>query len=172
MGERMSEKMKKKRDQLENHRPVGEFDAEIRVLIADLSTEDGSLLRCLQRIQEHFGYVPESSIGVIGELCNVSRAEVFGVLTYYSDLRTDPPAAVSVRICGAEACQSVGSRQLDKDWHSVQAKDFAQDSVETHEVFCLGNCALGPAAMINGELLGRVTPEIISEHVQSLLAKS
>lgn len=168
----MSEKMKKKPDHVENRRPEGEFDAEIRVLIADLSTEDGSLLRCLQRIQEHFGYVPESSIGAIGELCNVSRAEVFGVLTYYSDLRTDPPAAVSVRICGAEACQSVGSRQLESEWHSVQEKEFAQASVETHEVFCLGNCALGPAAMINGELLGRVSSEVISERVQTLLAKS
>ena len=168
----MNEKIKKKRDQVENRRLEGEFDAEIRVLIAELSQEEGSLLRCLQRIQEHFGYVPEPSIGVIGELCNVSRAEVFGVLTYYSDLRTDPPAAVSVRICGAEACQSVGSRQLDKEWHSLQAKDFAQASVETLEVFCLGNCALGPAAMINGELLGRVTTKVISEHVQTLLAKS
>lgn len=168
----MNEKIKKKRDQVENRRPEGEFDAEIGVLIAELSQEEGSLLRCLQRIQEHFGYVPESSIGVIGELCNVSRAEVFGVLTYYSDLRTDPPAAVSVRICGAEACQSVGSRQLDKEWHSLKEKDFAQASVETHEVFCLGNCALGPAAMINGELLGRVTTKVISEHVQTLLAKS
>ncbi len=168
----MSETGKKKRDQVDTRRPEGEFDAEIRVLIADLSQEDGSLLRCLQRIQEHFGYVPESSIGAIGELCNVSRAEVFGVLTYYSDLRTVPPAAVSVRICGAEACQSVGSRELEGQWHHVQEQEFAHASVETAEVFCLGNCALGPAAMINGELIGRVTPEIIAEHVTSLLAKS
>lgn len=167
----MSEKIKKKRDQVESRRPEGEFDSEIRVLLADLSQEDGSLLRCLQRVQEHFGYVPTTSIGAIAELCNLSRAETFGVLTYYSDLRTDPPAAVVVRICGAEACQSVGSRQLESEWHRQQEHNFANTSVETAEIFCLGNCALGPAAMINGELMGRVTPEIISEHVRSLLAK-
>lgn len=168
----MSEKSKKKRDQVETRRPEGEFDAEIRVLLAELSREEGALLRCLQRVQEHFGYVPESGIGVIAELCNVSRAETFGVLTYYSDLRTNPPAAVAVRLCGAEACQSVGSRKLESDWHHAQEQQFAGQSVETAEVFCLGNCALGPAAMINGELLGRVTPELVSEHVRTLLANS
>jgi formate dehydrogenase subunit gamma len=168
----MSETGKKKRDQVETRRPAGEFDPEIRVLLAELSQEEGSLLRCLQRVQEHFGYVPDSSIGAIAELCNVSRAETFGVLTYYSDLRTVAPAAVVVRICGAEACQSVGSRELESEWHHIQEKDFSHASVETAEVFCLGNCALGPAAMINGELVGRVTPEVIAEHVTALLAKS
>ena len=168
----MSEHGKKKRDQVATRRPEGEFDPEIRVLLADLSQEEGSLLRCLQRVQEHFGYVPDSSIGAIAELCNVSRAETFGVLTYYSDLRTVAPAAVVVRICGAEACQSVGSRELESEWHHIQEKDFSHASVETAEVFCLGNCALGPAAMINGELVGRVNPEAIAEHVTALLAKS
>jgi formate dehydrogenase subunit gamma len=168
----MSETGKKKRDQVETRRPAGEFDPEIRVLLAELSQEEGSLLRCLQRVQEHFGYVPDSSIGAIAELCNVSRAETFGVLTYYSDLRTVAPAAVVVRICGAEACQSVGSRELESEWHHIQEKDFSHASVETAEVCCLGNCALGPAAMINGELVGRVNPEAIAEHVTALLAKS
>jgi formate dehydrogenase subunit gamma len=168
----MSETGKKKRDQVETRRPAGEFDPEIRVLLAELSQEEGSLLRCLQRVQEHFGYVPDSSIGAIAELCNVSRAETFGVLTYYSDLRTVAPAAVVVRICGAEACQSVGSRELESEWHHIQEKDCSHASVETAEVFCLGNCALGPAAMINGELVGRVNPEAIAEHVTALLAKS
>lgn len=151
---------------------VGEFDAEVRVLLADLSREDGPVLRCLQRIQEHFGYVPESEIGVIAELCNVSRAEVFGVLTYYSDLRTTPPAVVVVGLCAAEACQSVGSRELEGDWHAVQLRDFAGASVESREVFCLGNCALGPAAMINGELMGRASSGKISDRVAAILAKS
>jgi formate dehydrogenase subunit gamma len=172
MGCGVSEHGKKKRDQVATRRPEGEFDPEIRVLLADLSQEEGSLLRCLQRVQEHFGYVPDSSIGVIAELCNVSRAETFGVLTYYADLRTVPPAAILVRICGAEACQSVGSRELEVEWHNIQERSFTDASVETAEVFCLGNCALGPAAMINGELIGRVTPDVIAEHVTSLLAKS
>ena len=167
-----SGKSKRKRESAPVPKAVGQFDAEVRVLLADLSREDGPVLRCLQRIQEHFGYVPESEIGVIAELCNVSRAEVFGVLTYYSDLRTTPPADVTVGLCAAEACQSVGSRELDADWHHVASKDFAGASVEVREMFCLGNCALGPAAMVNGELIGRATSEKISDRVSVILAKS
>ena len=165
-------KSKRNRDSAPVERPVGEFDAEVRVLLADLSREDGPVLRCLQRLQEHFGYVPESEIGVIAELCNVSRAEVFGVLTYYSDLRTTPPAAVVVGLCAAEACQSVGSRELESDWHQMQSRDFAGASVEVREMFCLGNCALGSAAMINGELIARATTGKISERASAILAKS
>jgi len=153
-------------------KPAGEFDPEIRVLIAGLSQEDGSLLRCLQRVQEHFGYVPESGISVISEMCNVSRAETFGVLTYYSDLRTTQPADITVQLCAAEACQAVGSRNLEKEWHSTQESEFTNTSIETAEVFCLGNCALGPAAVINGELLGRATATKIADRVRSLTVKS
>lgn len=165
-------KSKRNRDSAPVERPVGEFDAEVRVLLADLSREDGPVLRCLQRVQEHFGYVPESEIGVIAELCNVSRAEVFGVLTYYSDLRTTPPAAVVVGLCAAEACQSVGSRELERDWHDLQSRNFAGASVESREVFCLGNCALGPAATVNGELIGRASSTKISELVSAQLTGS
>jgi len=153
-------------------RPAGKFDPEIRVLIADLSREEGSLLRCLQRVQEHFGYVPESGISVISELCNVSRAETFGVLTYYSDLRTDPPAEITVQLCAAEACQAVGSRKLEKEWHNTRELEFTNSSIETAEVFCLGNCALGPAAVVNGELLGRATAAKIADRIRTLTVKS
>jgi formate dehydrogenase subunit gamma len=153
-------------------KPAGQFDPEIRVLIADLSQEDGSLLRCLQRVQDHFGYIPESGIGVISELCNVSRAETFGVLTYYSDLRTNPPAEVTVQLCAAEACQAVGSRALEKEWHSAQEAEFSDANIETAEVFCLGNCALGPAAVVNGELMGRATAVKIADQVRSLAVKA
>jgi formate dehydrogenase subunit gamma len=163
---------KKNRNAEPIKKPVGEFDPEIRVLIADLSQEDGSLLRCLQRVQEHFGYVPESGIGVISEMCNVSRAETFGVLTYYSDLRTTQPADITVQLCAAEACQAVGSRLLEKNWHHTQVTEFSDSNIETAEVFCLGNCALGPAAVINGELLGRVTAQKIADRVRSLSVKS
>lgn len=164
----------KKRDKVVAERPVGEYDAEIRVLIGELSQQDGPVLRCLQRVHEHFGYVPESGIAVIAELCNVSRAETYGVLTYYSDLRTTPAATVTVRLCAAEACQSVGSRELEKQWHERHLRDFSEtgtNSVETQQVFCLGNCALGPAAMVNGELVGRADVDAIAELVRAGLER-
>lgn len=162
---------KKNRETPKPVQPAGEHDAEIRALLAELSKEDGSLLRCLQLLNDHFGYVPESGIGAISELCNVSRAETYGVLTYYADLRTTRPAQVTVRLCAAEACQSVGSRELEHDWKSVQSSEFGTSSVETSEVFCLGNCALGPAVLVNEELIGRATSEMIELRVRELLAR-
>lgn len=150
---------------------AGEFDQEIEILIDQLAQEPGSLLRCLQRIQEHFGYVPESGIPVIARLCNVSKAETFGVLTYYSDLVTEPPALVTVRLCAAEACQAVGSRELEHEWEGLCAREFSSNSVATKDVFCLGNCALGPAAMVNGELVGRATTSKIKTLVSSIVGK-
>lgn len=163
---------KKNREKPSTSRPVGEHDDEIRVLLAELSLEEGSLLRCLQFLNEHFGYVPESGIGVISELCNVSRAETYGVLTYYADLRTVPRAQVSVRLCGAEACQSVGSRELEHNWKELQALDFGGESVETSEVFCLGNCALGPSALVNDQQIGRTTSEILGQRVREILTRA
>ena len=109
--------------------------------------EERLILPCLQRIQHAFGYVPDDTLDPLAEFLNVTRAEVVGVLTYYHDLRRTLPPAVTVGVCVAEACQAVGARDL------VGQIDSA--AVEFAKVYCFGNCALGPAVMVNGRLLGR-----------------
>ncbi|MDP1711056.1 MAG: NAD(P)H-dependent oxidoreductase subunit E [Candidatus Nanopelagicaceae bacterium] len=116
--------------------------------------EPGPVLISLQALQEEFGYVHAEAVALVAEACNVSRADVHGVLTYYHDLRRTPPPENIVRICGAEACQSVGARELIE-----RAKKSLPSEVEVKEVFCFGNCALGPAATVNGRLVGRARME-------------
>ena len=115
------------------------------------------MLPALQRIQQVFGWVPDEAVDVIATELNVSRAEVVGVLTYYHDLRQSPPPDVHVQVCVAEACQSVGSRRLVADLE--RSYDFKlgerAGGVEFAAVYCLGNCALGPAVMVDGRLIGR-----------------
>jgi formate dehydrogenase subunit gamma len=115
------------------------------------------ILPALQRIQSVFGWVPDESVDLIAAELNVSRAEVVGVLTYYHDLRQSPPPEVHVQVCVAEACQSVGSRQLVSDLEAAYGVPLGQraDGVEFAAVYCLGDCALGPAVMVQGRLLGR-----------------
>lgn len=130
-----------------------------RAILTALPRDERLILPALQRLQEYFGYLPEGSVDVVAEELNVSRAEVVGVATYYEDLRQTPPAAVVVQVCVAEACQAEGTREL------VAAIEGAYDvtlGVETHvgtvefdKVYCFGNCALGPAVMVNGRLIGR-----------------
>ena len=139
------------------------------------------ILPALQRIQQVFGWVPDEAVDVVAAELNVSRAEVVGVLTYYHDLRQSPPPEVHVQVCVAEACQSVGSRQFVSDLEDAYGVPLGERvdeiaerggsagptaiSVELSAVYCLGNCALGPAAMVDGRLIGRCDVERIREAV-------
>lgn len=134
---------------------------DIRNLVTHFSGVEGSVLRALQTIQETFGYVPDTALDTVADICNVSRAEVYGVFTYYSDFCSTPPAPNVVKICIAEACQANGSDALVEAIKNELGLDVHTKSrsgeVEVAPVFCLGNCALGPAAMVNDQLLGRTT---------------
>jgi formate dehydrogenase subunit gamma len=131
---------------------------ETRLLEA-LPPEERLILPCLQAIQRAFGFVPEGSVDVVAEFLNVSRAEVVGVLTYYHDLRRTPPPAVAVGVCVAEACQAQGARalvgEIEREFSVTVGGENDGASIEFAKIYCFGNCALGPAVMVNGRLLGR-----------------
>ena len=126
------------------------------VVLATLREEEGPVLMALQALQKEFGYVDKEAVGLVANFFNKSRADVHGVLTFYHDLRTSPQLENQISVCVAEACQSVGSRQLEKD---VKAR-FGD---EVHDGYCFGNCALGPAAMVNGAIIGRASVEKIEK---------
>ena len=84
------------------------------ILLATLRDEKGPVLMALQLMQHEFGYVNKECVGLIAKVFNKSRAEVHGVLTFYHDLRTTPPAQHHISICVAEACQAVGAHTLVK----------------------------------------------------------
>lgn len=119
-------------------------------LFADLLGVPGALLPILQRIQERLGYVPAHFVPIVAQALNLSRAEVHGVLSFYHDLRSEPPGRHSLKICQAEACRSMGAAALTQ--HATARR------VSVEPVYCLGNCACSPAITIDGRLHGRVTP--------------
>ncbi len=122
--------------------------------------EPGPLMEILHTLQASIGWVPPEAIGLLANELNLSRAEVHGVVTFYHDFRATPPAATLVRICRAEACQSVGARALADHARDRLGIDYgetsADGSVALAQVFCFGNCALGPAVEVGGLLYGRV----------------
>lgn len=133
--------------------------------LAELHEDERLILPALQCLQRTFGFVPPGATDVIAGFLNVTRAEVVGVLTYYHDLRQSPPATVFVQVCVAEACQAQGVRELTSQIErefgvDLSAKSHSGDQshggvVEFAKAYCLGNCALGPAIMVNGRLVGR-----------------
>jgi formate dehydrogenase subunit gamma len=132
-------------------------EAQLREVVAPLAGR--GILLALQAIQEQFGFVPDGSMAVVAESENVTRAEVHGVLTYYADLRTELPAPCVVRVCVAEACQALGSRQVVADLaergYDLHGRNVI-DRIACEQVFCLGNCALGPSATVAGRIRSRV----------------
>lgn len=136
-------------------------------LLSSLPDHERLVLPALQSLQRAFGYIPDEALDLVADALNVSRAEVYGVFTFYHDLRSDPPPRTVVRLCVAEACQAQGSRELVSEVESAFGVRLGEPTsdVEIAEVFCLGNCALGPAAMIDGRLLGRCSVDRIRQAV-------
>jgi formate dehydrogenase subunit gamma len=132
--------------------------AEVRAITESSRSLRGPLLPILHTVVERFGYVSDDDIPVIADVLNLSRADVHGVVSFYHDFRRTPAPSHTVTLCRAEACQSVGAGAL----YAATAERFSEDSgVEVGEVFCLGNCALGPAGMIDGRLHGRLSSDRI-----------
>ena len=129
-------------------------------VLATTCDKPGPVLISLQALQKHFGYVHQDAIALVAEACNVSRADVHGVLTFYHDLHTSPVPQNMVHLCAAEACQAVGGRELAKALEE-------NGTVEIENVYCFGNCALGPSAMVNGKLIGRASVETLIAAVES-----
>lgn len=135
-----------------------------RAAVEPLAGERGALLEMLHTLQHQFGYVHPDAVPLLAELVNWSRAEVAGVVSFYRDLRTSPPAGPAVRVCRAEACQAVGADAL---WAHAQAS--APSGVQLADVFCLGNCALGPSVQVAGRMHGRVDAARFDALVAALL---
>lgn len=123
-----------------------------------------SLLAVLHAIQDELGYVPPDTVAPLARAMNLSRAEVHGVITYYHHFRTQPAAPVTVQLCRAEACRSMGTEALAQHIEAHTGCRFDAEhrhdaTVELESVYCLGQCALSPAMMVNGTLHARVTPQ-------------
>ncbi|MEY3496937.1 MAG: hypothetical protein RJA80_1160 [Actinomycetota bacterium] len=105
---------------------------DARKLVEPFARVEGPILIALQKIQDEFGFVDRDAVEIIAEVCNVSIAEVHGVLTYYTDFRTTPSALIDVKVCVAEACQSLGSRKLVNDVsQALNTKMHSQSVDET-----------------------------------------
>jgi formate dehydrogenase subunit gamma len=144
--------------------PLNDVDrAHVERAIAASRDQPGPLLNVLHAVQEACGYIPPGAVAIIADGLNLSRAEVHGVISFYHYFRNTPPGRHTIRVCRAEACQSMQGRALEA--HASAALDIpfhettSDGAFSLEPVYCLGNCALSPCVMIDGEIFGRVTPE-------------
>jgi formate dehydrogenase subunit gamma len=136
-------------------------------IAAALKTRPGCLLEVLHGVQAALGYIPSSTVPLVAEELNISRAEVHGVLTFYHYFRHAPPGRHTLQICRAESCQAMGAETLAEHARRRLGIDFKQTTadgtVTLEPVYCLGNCACSPAVMLDGQPHGRVTRERLDE---------
>jgi formate dehydrogenase subunit gamma len=149
-----------------------ELHSTLQGLIEKYRTLPGALMPLLHAIQESMGYVPESSYPLISKALNLSVAEVHGVVTFYHHFRTSPAGRHILQICRAESCQSMGSTALEAHAKKCLNADYhettADGALTLEPVYCLGNCALSPAVMLDEEVYGKVS----SEDLDALIAEA
>ena len=143
--------------------------AEIAAILAPHAGREGPLLPMLHALQSVYGHVPAAAHAPICETLNISRAELHGVISFYHDFREAPAGHHVVKICRSEACQAVGADAMSArvlDLLGIGWGDTTRDGRVTVEpVYCLGLCACGPAAMVDGSVRGRVSAEALVAEV-------
>ena len=133
-------------------------NATTSAIVSEFDARPELLVQILQAIVMRHGWIPEAAIRQLADELNLSRADVYGVVNFYHDFRTEPPGRHVVKICQAEACQAMGSRELTDHAQAALGTDLHGTSgdVSLESVYCLGNCACAPAVMIDNRTHGRV----------------
>jgi formate dehydrogenase subunit gamma len=137
------------------------FDIEIaRALIERKRLTPGATVPILHDLQHQFGYIDDAAVPLIADALNISRAEALGVVGFYHDFRRKPLGGRLLKLCRAESCQAMGCEDLVA--HLETRHGIVPDGRETgaglhvETVYCLGNCALSPAALLDEEPIGRL----------------
>ena len=153
------------------------FDADLaRTLIDRKRAMRGAMLPILHDLQAEFGYIDERAIPLIADALNISRAETLGVISFYHDFRRSPVDGRVLKLCRAESCQALGCEELVshlEHHHGIKVDD-ADDGAELHveSVYCLGNCALSPSALLDGAPIGRIDRDRIDAIVADAQGKT
>jgi formate dehydrogenase subunit gamma len=147
--------------------PSGSWSKErAEAIIEAHRATEGAALPILHALQEAFGYIPQDAVSLVAEALNLTRAEMHGIVTFYHDFRHAPPGRHVLRLCRAEACQSMGGDALAEAAQARLQAGWGQTTsdgeVTLEPVYCLGLCALAPAAMLDGKPVGRLDAERLS----------
>ena len=139
-------------------------------IIAGFDNRPEMLVQVLHAFMDRFGWISSDAIRQLADELNLSRADVHGVVSYYHDFRTAPTGKHVVKICEAEACQAMGSRELSEHAKIALGLDMheSNERVTLEPIYCLGNCACSPAIMVDGKTFGRVSADRFDEIVAAM----
>jgi formate dehydrogenase subunit gamma len=149
-----------------------DYDAVVQQILEAHRGVDGAALPILHAVQEEIGYIPAEVIPLIAKALNITRAEMYGVVSFYHDFRHAPAGRHVLKICRAEACQARGSDRVADAFESALGIRFGETSpdgqVTLEAVYCLGLCAAGPSAMLDHRIIARLTEAKIAPLVEEM----
>lgn len=141
--------------------------------IAQYRAVPGGLLPLLHALRARLGYIPADSVPAIAKALQLSRAEVYGVITFYHDFRDKPAGEHVLQICRAEACQAMGARELESHAKASLGIEFggttADGAITLEAVYCLGNCACSPSVRLDDQIHARVDAMRLDELLADLV---
>ena len=168
----MAKSAKSSKNELPVKPEPGLHEIKAKSVCAARGNKPDELIEILHDIQVAFGYVPDVVLPVIANALNLSRAEVYGVLTFYHEFRREPPGHHVIKVCRAEACQAMGTDKLcdhaEKHLGTKFGATSADGNYSLEAVYCLGNCALSPAILIGNQLHGKVDAKRFDDIVAKL----
>lgn len=143
-------------------------------IIAAHVSLDAAALPILHALQDAFGYIHEEAVPLVAQALNLSRAEIHGIVTFYHDFRRDPAGRHVLKLCRAEACQSMNGAQIASELLAALGISWGETTPDGHltveGVYCLGLCACAPSALFDGEPIGRISSEKLTGVVQQARA--
>jgi NADH-quinone oxidoreductase subunit E len=129
------------------------------------SQEPGSTLDMLHAVQRHFGYLEPGAVGLVAKALGVTKAQLYGVATFYTMFFFEPKPPVIARVCVNLSCHLRGAQEI---LHTLEkAAEQQHEDFEVEEVMCLGLCEQAPALLINEVAVGEVSAEQALERVQA-----
>jgi formate dehydrogenase subunit gamma len=130
-------------------------------IVAEHAHREGPLLPILHDVQKAFGHVSEDAMRDIAQALNLTRAEVYGVVSFYHDFRKEAEARPILKLCRAEACKARGVDAL------VPIAEN-QSRVKREAVYCLGLCSVGPAALVGDQVIARLDQARLSSLLEAM----
>ena len=144
----------------------------VKDILWEYEKEPGPLIPVLQRVQEAYRWLPRPALEAIAHGMNVPLSQVYGVATFYSQFHLKPRGRHVIQQCDGTACHVLGAGRiidrLETDL-GMRAGETSPDLKYTYDVvYCLGSCALAPVAMVDGRIVGNLTPEKMLDILQDL----
>jgi len=146
----------------------------VDTVVAECGRSPEAVIPILQKLQDHYRYLPELALRRVCDLTEITPAAITGVSTFYSQFRHKPVGRHIISICHGTACHVKGAEliqdALTRHLDIKEGEDTDPSGAFTIErVACLGCCTLAPVIKIDGVTYGHLTPETTSRAVQDFL---